>query len=817
MRLRRLAIPITVVGVVLMLAGAGTAPAAARVQEPGVTAPSAAAMNLPAVATDAPETSAASGPAPESVVRVNPSPASTSAKTSAPDWKTDPPDSPTAVSGEEASPAGAAAGRGTVNALEPPEGPAVQESAAHTFRDIAVDDGGEGSAAGKQEEPGAGGQPVFQAAAVNSYDITLKPGSNLISLPLIPDDNADVGQDQRDIGSAEESPAYAGLGPSLTLAGPAPDVLEWKRVDSSTLGPGHADHDTTSTDSLAVSSVDTSGGVRNILQGKVLMAPEASISCNFPPTPTANLPFHIDIVVTNHTMAPTTELFVKVTFAREIYGWKYEHTFGRFTLARNGTNEGTVKFHSPLPGKGYAIECELREHRTRILFFGKRDRSVHLDRKMFSLADYHFYSSDKNIDVIRSSTCSASKVNLQTGETVELTANAKQKGGGDHYQHALGFVEIFRGDRFVDSYPPPKSGFFGLKNPRLDGRKRVEILKIDQQIDRTELYSYTFTPTSRGRYTAYCFLNTGLLPSARNVTDEDIDLDEFERVFALAAAALMNTSTAQGLTHHTWTEVFRALKLFSQLESITAVDFCVGDPEEDCKFYSTSDDESSGEPDLSDDESSGEPDLEVESLTVSKSAMEPGETFTLTASVLNSGSDTSSETTLRYYRSTTFTFSTSVMEDPVIYVIGLDPSDTERVSHPLVAPSDPGLYYYRTCVAPASGESDTDNNCSTGVLVTVEATQQGSPDLVVEAPSVSKNEIQPGGRFTLFATVRNIGDARAGSAILQYYRSTDSSISAGSDTKVGSDTVDSLQPSRTDGESVGVSAPEAPGEYYYGA
>ena len=195
----------------------------------------------------------------------------------------------------------------------------------------------------------------------------------------------------------------------------------------------------------------------------------------------------------------------------------------------------------------------------------------------------------------------------------------------------------------------------------------------------------------------------------------------------------------------------------------------------------------------------------------------PGETFTLTASVLNSGSSTSSKTTLRYYRSTISTFSTSVMEDPVIVIDGLGPSKTERVSHPLVAPSDPGLYYYRTCVAPASGESVTDNNCSTGVLVTVEATQQGSPDLVVEAPSVSKNEIQPGGRFTLFATVRNIGDARAGSAILQYYRSTDSSISAGSDTEVGSDTVNSLQPSQTDGESVGVSAPEAPGEYYYGA
>ena len=267
--------------------------------------------------------------------------------------------------------------------------------------------------------------------------------------------------------------AYAGLEPSLTLAGPAPDVLEWKRVDASSLGPGHADPDTTSTDSLAVSSVDTSGGVRNILQGKVLMAPEASISCNFPPTPTANRPFYIDIVVTNHTMAPTTELFVKVTFAREIYGWKYEHTFGRFTLARNGTNEGKVKFHSLLPGKGYAIECELREHRTGILFFGKRDRSVHLDRKMFPLADYHFYSSDENIDVISSSSCSASTGNLQTGGTVKLTARAEQTAGGDISQDALGFVEIFRGDRFVDSYPPPKSGLLGLNNPRLVLQRRL--------------------------------------------------------------------------------------------------------------------------------------------------------------------------------------------------------------------------------------------------------------------------------------------------------------------------------------------------------
>ena len=817
MRLRRLAIPITIVGVVLMLAGAGTVPAAARVQEPGVTAPSAAAMNLPAVvATDTPETSAASGPAPESVVRVrvrvNPSPASTSAKTSAPDWKTDPPDSPTAVSGEEASPAGAAAARGTVNALEPPEGPAVQESAAHTFRDIAVDDGGEGSAAGKQEEPGAGGQPVFQAAAVNSYDITLKPGSNLISLPLIPDYNADVGQDQRDIGSAEESPASVRLvaevpapvesAASLTLVDLNNNLLKLE-ANRSLRESDHAITDTDPSFSHIVTGGDTSNFKPDGTQGTPQLASKGSITCDPGSSPKATEKFEAAISVTNHTLSEDDELYVIVTFSREIYEWNRDRRSTKFSLKQGQTHEETSDFRSLLPGEGYAIECELRRDLTGPLFIGWPDESVATDRKTFSVGD--FQSDDttgSTYSVAEMTECSASASNLQVGATVRLQVRAETK-DADSTLIAASFIQIFQDAKLVDSYPSVGSLIPYKKNER----RAKEIVVADLTttgIDRTRLVDYTFTPSEPGLYTTYCFLHTGaVMGFTAKTRNADPTLNDYYKVLSLFLPG-------GGPAIDFWSGILSGY--FSHLESVKSVHFCVGDPE-DCEFYSTSDDESSG----SDDESSGEPDLEVESLTVSKSAMEPGETFTLTASVLNSGSGESSETTLRYYRSTISTFSTSVMEDPVIYVIGLDPSDTERVSHPLAAPSDPGLYYYRTCVAPASGESDTDNNCSTGVLVTVEATQQGSPDLVVEAPSVSKNEIQPGGRFTLFATVRNIGDARAGSAILQYYRSTDSSISAGSDTKVGSDTVDSLQPSRTDGESVGVSAPEAPGEYYYGA
>ena len=635
---------------------------------------------------------------------------------------------------------------------------------------------------------------------VNSYDITLKPGSNLISLPLIPDDNADVGQDQRDIGSAKESPASVRLvaevpAPvesvaSLTLVDLNNNLLKLE-ANRSLRESDHAITDTDPSFSHIVTGGDTSNFKSNGTQGTPQLSTAASISCDPPKSPEATAIFSAQVSVTNHTLSEDDELYVIVTFSREIYEWNRDRRSTKFSLKPGQTHEETSKFRSLLPGEGYAMDCELRRDLTGPLFIGWPDESVATDGKTFSVGD--FQSDDSTYSVAEMTECSASASNLQVGDTVRLQVKAEPKPKKRHSTlTASSFIQISRDAKLVDSYPSVGSFFPFKKNKRREKETAVKDLTF-----RTRLLFYRFTPSEPGLYTAYCFLHTGAVTGFTAKTrNEDPTLNDYYKVLSLFLPG-------GGPAIKFWDEILSGY--FSHLESVKSVHFCVGDPE-DCEFYSTSD-----------DESSGEPDLEVESLTVSKSVMEPGETFTLTASVLNSGSGASSETTLRYYRSTTSTFSTSVTEDPVIEVIGLDPSDTERVSHPLAAPSDPGLYYYRTCVAPASGESDTDNNCSTGVLVTVEATQQGSPDLVVEAPSVSKNEIQPGGRFTLFATVRNIGDARAGSAILRYYRSPNSSISAGSDTEVGSDTVNSLQPSRTDGESVGVSAPEAPGEYYYGA
>ena len=116
---------------------------------------------------------------------------------------------------------------------------------------------------------------------------------------------------------------------------------------------------------------------------------------------------------------------------------------------------------------------------------------------------------------------------------------------------------------------------------------------------------------------------------------------------------------------------------------------------------------------------SNEPDLVVQSASVSDSSLNAGQSFTLRATVRNSGTARSAATTLRYYRSSDATISTSdtaVGTDPVS---ALSASGTSAESISLAAPSSAGTHYYGACVNTVSGESNTRNNCSSAVRVTV--------------------------------------------------------------------------------------------------
>ncbi len=151
------------------------------------------------------------------------------------------------------------------------------------------------------------------------------------------------------------------------------------------------------------------------------------------------------------------------------------------------------------------------------------------------------------------------------------------------------------------------------------------------------------------------------------------------------------------------------------------------------------------------------PDLAVQTPSVDDATLETGATFTLSATVANSGDWQSAPTTIRYYQSTDATITTADSEVGTDELGGLlygswgsDVSQSSE-SIDLTAPSTVGTYYYGACVDSVTGESDTTNNCSSSVTVTV---QVNSP--ATGAPTIS-GTAQVG--QTLTASTTGISDS----------------------------------------------------------
>ena len=173
---------------------------------------------------------------------------------------------------------------------------------------------------------------------------------------------------------------------------------------------------------------------------------------------------------------------------------------------------------------------------------------------------------------------------------------------------------------------------------------------------------------------------------------------------------------------------------------------------------------------------------------------------------------------MRYYRSTDATITASDTEVGTAAVATLAASGRASASVDLTAPAA-GTYYYGACVDAVAGESDTTNNCSTAVQVTVLESprqQDGATDLVVASLAVSDSRPAAGASFTLSATVRNDGAGESPATTLRYYRSADATITA-SDTEAGTAAVTALGGSGSGSASVDLTAPAAAGRYYYGA
>ena len=125
--------------------------------------------------------------------------------------------------------------------------------------------------------------------------------------------------------------------------------------------------------------------------------------------------------------------------------------------------------------------------------------------------------------------------------------------------------------------------------------------------------------------------------------------------------------------------------------------------------------------------SEGGPDLIVQSPSVSAVMLTPGQEFTLNATVHNQGDEQAAATMLHYYRSNNATITSSDTEVGTNEIGVLDASATSASSITLTAPTSVSAevgIYYGACVASVSGESNTDNNCSSAVKITVSGQEE---------------------------------------------------------------------------------------------
>jgi hypothetical protein len=112
------------------------------------------------------------------------------------------------------------------------------------------------------------------------------------------------------------------------------------------------------------------------------------------------------------------------------------------------------------------------------------------------------------------------------------------------------------------------------------------------------------------------------------------------------------------------------------------------------------------------------PDLIVTSPGVSDTTPATTQSFTISATVKNQGAGSSTSTTLRYFLSADSTISTADTELSTDSIPGLSAAASSAWSE-AVSIGSVGTFWVGACVNAVADESNTGNNCSSGVQVTV--------------------------------------------------------------------------------------------------
>ena len=221
---------------------------------------------------------------------------------------------------------------------------------------------------------------------------------------------------------------------------------------------------------------------------------------------------------------------------------------------------------------------------------------------------------------------------------------------------------------------------------------------------------------------------------------------------------------------------------------------------------------------------------------LSKNNLKSGETLSVNTRVWNRGRIPSPQTTLRYYLSEDETLSlddTEVASQAVPPLSGRSAHPSRRradLSQTLTAPETSGTYAYIVCVDATPGDTDTVNNCSQAITITVESqaptliTQSEvpetaappGPDLVISSARVETPTIMVGSGVRLHITLENQGTRAAPATTIRYYRSLDAVISE-ADTELRAVRVGQLGAGKSTTTWALLPSPTSLGVYYYGA
>ena len=210
------------------------------------------------------------------------------------------------------------------------------------------------------------------------------------------------------------------------------------------------------------------------------------------------------------------------------------------------------------------------------------------------------------------------------------------------------------------------------------------------------------------------------------------------------------------------------------------------------------------------------PDLGVETVSINRTTLHPGDTFRLETVIRNHGKAAATPATLSYYTSSDDTISRADTEIKTETLPRIAAGGTLERSVHLTAPDTPGTYYYGVCVNTVAAEADTTHNCSSATAITV----KGADLMIFDAPQVSKNTLKSGETLSVNTRVWNRGRIPSPQTTLRYYLSEDETLSL-DDTEVASDTVPPLSgrgahPSRRRADlSKTLTAPETSGTYAY--